>query len=152
MKRRNFFLLFIGTIGLSLKKIYGGIMGKILITSSKAPKAIGPYSIGIKAGKLIFLSGQIPIDPETGELISGPIEAQAERVLLNIKGILEENGLSMDNVVKSTVFLADMNDFQKMNEVYSKFFKAPYPARSTVQVARLPRDVKIEIEVIAITE
>lgn len=152
MKRRSFFLLFFGTIGLSLKKIYGGIMEKVSITSSKAPKAIGPYSIGIKAGKFIFLSGQIPIDPETGELVTGPIEAQAERVLLNIKGILEENGLSMDNVVKATVFLADMNDFQKMNEVYSKFFKAPYPARSAVQVARLPRDVKIEIEVIAIAE
>ncbi|MGQ9617956.1 MAG: RidA family protein [Candidatus Aminicenantia bacterium] len=127
-------------------------MEKIAISSSKAPKAIGPYSIGIKAGKFIFLSGQIPIEPATGELVSGPIEAQAERVLLNIKTILEENGLSMDNVVKATVFLLDMNDFQKMNEVYTKFFKAPFPARSAVQVARLPKDVKIEIEVIALIE
>lgn len=152
MKRRNILILILGFLGISFKKIYGGIMEKISISSSKAPKAIGPYSVGIKAGKFIFLSGQIPIDPSTGELINGPIEAQAERVLLNIKGILEDNGLSLDNVVKATVFLADMNDFQKMNEVYSRYFKAPFPARSAVQVARLPRDVKIEIEVIAITE
>lgn len=152
MKRRNILILILSFLGISLKKIYGGIMEKISISSSKAPKAIGPYSVGIKAGKFIFLSGQIPIDPSTGELINGPIEAQAERVLLNIKGILEDNGLSMDNVVKATVFLADMNDFQKMNEVYSRFFKAPFPARSAVQVARLPRDVKIEIEVIAVVE
>ncbi len=152
MKRRNILFLILGFLGISLKKVYGGKMEKIAISSSKAPKAIGPYSIGIKAGKFIFLSGQIPIDPATGELVTGPIEAQAERVLLNIKGILEENGLSMDNVVKATVFLADMNDFPKMNEVYSRFFNSPFPARSAVQVARLPRDVKIEIEVIAVAE
>ncbi len=152
MKRRNILFLILGFLGISLKKVYGGKMEKISISSTKAPKAIGPYSIGIKAGSLIFLSGQIPINPATGELVSGSIEEQAERVLTNIKGILEENGLSMDNIVKVTVFLADMNDFQKMNDVYSKFFKAPYPARSAVQVARLPRDVKIEIEVIAVAE
>jgi 2-iminobutanoate/2-iminopropanoate deaminase len=152
MKRRNILFLILGFLGIPLKKVYGGKMEKIAISSSKAPKAIGPYSIGIKAGKFIFLSGQIPIDPATGELVSGPIEAQAERVLMNIKGILEENGLSMDNVVKATVFLADMNDFPKMNEVYSRFFNSPFPARSAVQVARLPRDVKIEIEVIAVAE
>jgi len=152
MKRRNILFLILGFLGIPLKKVYGGKMEKIAISSSKAPKAIGPYSIGIKAGKFIFLSGQIPIDPATGELVSGPIEAQAERVLMNIKGILEENSLSMDNVVKATVFLADMNDFPKMNEVYSRFFNSPFPARSAVQVARLPRDVKIEIEVIAVAE
>jgi 2-iminobutanoate/2-iminopropanoate deaminase len=152
MKRRNILFLILGFLGIPLKKVYGGKMEKIAISSSKAPKAIGPYSIGIKAGKFIFLSGQIPIDPATGELVSGSIEAQAERVLMNIKGILEENGLSMDNVVKATVFLADMNDFPKMNEVYSRFFNSPFPARSAVQVARLPRDVKIEIEVIAVAE
>ncbi len=151
MKRRNILFLILSFLGISLKKVYGGKMEKIPISSTKAPKAIGPYSIGIKAGNLIFLSGQIPIDPATGELVSGSIEEQAERVLMNIKGILEENGLSMDSVVKATVFLADMNDFPKMNEVYSRFFKSPFPARSAVQVARLPRDVKIEIEVIAIS-
>lgn len=152
MKRRNILFFILGLLGISFKKTYGGKMEKIAILSSKAPKAIGPYSIGIKAGKFIFLSGQIPIDPATGELVSGPTEEQAERVLMNIKGILEENGLSMDNIVKATVFLADMNDFPKMNEVYSRFFNSPFPARSAVQVARLPRDVKIEIEVIAVAE
>ncbi len=152
MKRRAFSILFLGFLGGIFKKIYGGEMKKLAISSSKAPKAIGPYSIGIKVGQFVFLSGQIPVDPSTGEVVKGSIEEQAERVLMNIKGILEDNGLSMDHVVKATVFLSDMNDFQKMNEVYSRFFKEPFPARSAFQVARLPRDVKIEIEVIAVVE
>lgn len=120
------------------------------VRTDKAPKAIGPYSQGIIANGFVFISGQVPFDPATGELVTGPIEDQARRVLRNVAAVLEAAGSSMDKVVKATVFLQDMNDFAKMNAVYGEFFKTPYPARAAVQAARLPRDVKIEIEVIAL--
>jgi 2-iminobutanoate/2-iminopropanoate deaminase len=120
------------------------------IKTEKAPKAIGPYSQAIVSNGFIFVSGQIPSDPVNGDLVSGSIEDQARRVLSNVTGVLEAAGSSMDKVVKATVFLKDMNDFARMNAVYGEFFKAPYPARAAVEVARLPRDVRIEIEVIAL--
>lgn len=119
------------------------------IESTDAPKAIGPYSQAIVANGFVFAAGQIGTDPKTGVLADG-VEAQTEQVLKNLAAVLKASGSSMENVVKATVFLADMNDFAKMNEIYGKHFKAPFPARSTVQVARLPRDAKIEIEVIAL--
>ncbi len=120
------------------------------VQTDRAPKAIGPYSQGIIANGFVFCSGQIPIDPATGELNTGTIEEQTRLVLENVGAVLEAAGSSYDDVVKCTVFLHDMNDFAKMNGVYAEFFKAPSPARATVQVARLPRDVKVEIEAIAI--
>jgi 2-iminobutanoate/2-iminopropanoate deaminase len=120
------------------------------VQTDKAPKAIGPYSQGIIADDFVFCSGQIPIDPATGELNTGSIEDQARQVLKNLGAVLEAAGSSYDKVVKATVFLQDMNDFAKMNAVYGEFFKPPCPARAAVQVARLPRDVKIEIEAIAL--
>jgi 2-iminobutanoate/2-iminopropanoate deaminase len=120
------------------------------VRTDKAPKAIGPYSQGVVANGFVFVSGQIPFDPATGELVTGSIEDQARRVLSNVAAVLDAAGSSMDKVVKATVFLQDMNDFARMNAVYGEFFKAPYPARAAVQVARLPRDVRIEIEVVAL--
>jgi 2-iminobutanoate/2-iminopropanoate deaminase len=122
------------------------------VQTDKAPKAIGPYSQGIIANGFVFCSGQIPIDPATGELNTGSIEDQSRQVLKNLGAVLEAAGSSFDEVVKCTVFLQDMNDFAKMNAVYAEFFKAPSPARAAVQVARLPRDVKIEIEAIALVK
>jgi len=119
------------------------------IKTEKAPKAIGPYSQAIEANGFVFASGQIAIDPATGELKTGSIEEQTRLVLNNLKAVLEAAGSSFDKVVKCTVFLQDMNDFSKMNAVYSEFFKPPYPARAAFQVARLPKDVKVEIEAIA---
>jgi 2-iminobutanoate/2-iminopropanoate deaminase len=123
---------------------------KIAVETADAPKAIGPYSQAIVANGFVFAAGQIGTDPKTGQLADG-IEAQVEQTLRNIAAVLKSSGSTMDQVVKTTVFLADMNDFSKMNEIYGRHFKAPFPARSTVQVARLPRDARIEIEVIAIT-
>lgn len=120
------------------------------IKTEKAPKAIGPYSQAIEVNGFIFASGQIPLNPSTGELNTGTIEEQTRLVLGNLKAVLEAGGSSLDNAVKCTVFLQDMNDFSKMNAVYSEFFKPPYPARATIQVARLPRDVRIEIEIVAV--
>ncbi len=120
------------------------------VKTDKAPKAIGPYSQGIIANGFVFASGQIPLDPATGELNTGTIEEQTRLVLKNVGAVLEAAGSSYDKVVKCTVFLQDMNDFSKMNQVYAEFFKAPFPARAAVQVARLPRDVKVEIEAIAV--
>jgi 2-iminobutanoate/2-iminopropanoate deaminase len=119
------------------------------ITTDGAPRAIGPYSQAIRSGSFLFISGQIPLDPASGELVGGDIRAQATRVMENLRGVLEAAGLSFSHVVKTTVFLADMNDLTVMNDVYGKYFTAPAPARATVQVARLPRDVRIEIEAIA---
>lgn len=121
-----------------------------LITAPDAPKAMGAYSPAIKAGNLLFISGQIPIDPTTGNLIEGDIAAQAEQVMRNLTALLRAAGASFTNVVRTTVYLADMNDFNGMNEVYSRYIVDPAPSRATVQVARLPRDVKIEIDAIAV--
>lgn len=117
-----------------------------------APKAIGPYSPAVRTGPWLFLSGQVPFDPATGQLIEGDIATQTRRVLMNIGALLSASGLGYDAVVRTTVFLADMNDFAAMNAAYAEFFNEPYPARSTVQAARLPRDARIEIDAIAIVE
>ena len=121
-----------------------------VIATDAGPKAIGPYSQAIKANGLVFLSGQIPLDPATQQLIAGDVAAQTERVLQNITGILTAAGSSLSQVVKTTVFLKSMNDFAAINEVYGRHFSAAPPARSTVEVARLPKDVLVEIDVIAL--
>jgi 2-iminobutanoate/2-iminopropanoate deaminase len=123
-------------------------MKKAIITSA-APSAIGPYSQAIKVGSFVYTSGQIPIDPATGQFVEGGIEAQARQSLLNVQAILKEAGATMDNVVKTTVFLADMNDFAAVNAVYAEFFTEPFPARSAVAVKSLPKGALIEIEVVA---
>jgi 2-iminobutanoate/2-iminopropanoate deaminase len=123
---------------------------KKVIATGHAPKAIGPYSQAIVANGFAFLSGQIPLDPATNQMVDGPIEVQTERVLENLKGLLEACGSSLDRVVKTTVFLQDMGEFAKMNEVYGRYFTADPPARATVEAARLPRDVKVEIECVAL--
>ena len=115
-----------------------------------APAAIGPYSQAIVAGNLVFTAGQIPLDPKTMQMVEGDVAAQTERVLENIKAVLEAAGASLSSVVKTTVFLKDMNDFSAMNEVYARYFGDHRPARSTVEVARLPRDARVEIEAIAV--
>jgi len=120
------------------------------IKTSDAPAALGPYSQAIKVGDFVYTSGQVAIDPATGELIGGGIAEQTERVLKNVAAVLEAAGSSLDQVVKTLVFLADMDDFSAMNEVYGKFFTAAPPARSTVQAARLPKDARIEIEAVAL--
>jgi 2-iminobutanoate/2-iminopropanoate deaminase len=120
------------------------------VTTPDAPAAIGPYSQAVKAGNLLFLSGQIPIDPKTGNLVDGGIESQTRQVFRNIAAILEAAGASFDNVVSAGVFLADMNDFGKMNAIYADYFSSPAPARATVQVARLPKDCLVEIQVTAV--
>jgi 2-iminobutanoate/2-iminopropanoate deaminase len=120
------------------------------VQTEKAPKAIGPYSQAIKANGMLFASGQVPIDPATGEIIQGTIAEQTERVFQNLKAVLEEAGTSMDKVVKTTVFLADLSDFVEMNETYAKFFGEVPPARSTVEVSRLPKDARVEIDLIAL--
>ena len=119
------------------------------ISTPNAPAAIGPYSQAIKSGNLLFLSGQIPLDPATGNLVAGGIEEQTRQVFTNIGAILEAAGLSFDAVVSATVYVMDMNDFGKVNEIYATYFSSPAPARATVQVARLPRDSRVEIQVIA---
>jgi 2-iminobutanoate/2-iminopropanoate deaminase len=119
------------------------------VSSDGAPKAIGPYSQGIKAGSLLFLSGQIPLDPATGAMIEGDIAAQTHRVFANLAAVLVAAGASFDNVVRTTVYLADMNDFGIVNEIYGTYFSSPAPARATVQAARLPKDALVEIDLIA---
>ena len=123
-----------------------------VISTKKAPAAIGPYSQAIQVGNLVYTSGQIPINPATGVFAEGGIKEQTRQSLSNVKAILEEAGLSMSNVVKTTVYLADMNDFADMNSVYAKFFAEPYPARSAVAVKTLPKGALVEIEVIAEVE
>lgn len=127
-------------------------MGKKAFLSQKAPEPIGPYSQAIQAGKLVFLAGQIPLDPATGQLIEGDIVAQTRRAMDNIVAVLAEAGLGPDDVVKTTIYLADMGDFPAMNEVYGSYFKGTPPARAAVQVARLPKDARIEIDVIAVVD
>jgi 2-iminobutanoate/2-iminopropanoate deaminase len=124
-------------------------MSKQAVSSSHAPKAIGPYSSALRAGQLLFISGQVPIDPATGAMVTGDIAAQTRRVLENIGALLTAGGLTYADLVRTTVFLADMNDFAAMNEVYRTYLTEPYPARSTVEAARLPRDARIEIDAIA---
>ena len=119
------------------------------VSSSSAPPAIGPYSQAIRAGNLLFVSGQIPLDPATGAMVEGDLAAQTRRVFQNLEAILAAAGLTFDHVVRTTVYLADMNDFPAMNEVYGTYFSAPAPARATVQAARLPRDARVEIDLIA---
>lgn len=123
--------------------------GREAVSSDAAPAAIGPYSQAIRAGSLLFVSGQIPLDPATGALIQGDIAAQTHRVFANLKAILEAAGASFDHVVRTTVYLADMNDFAKVNEIYGTYFSSPAPARATVQAARLPKDARVEIDLIA---
>ncbi len=120
------------------------------IATDRAPQAIGPYSQAVRAGNQIYCSGQIPLDPATGAIIDGDIATQTRQVLTNLSKVLEAAGVSLDHVVKTTVYLADMNDFAAMNAVYGTFFTSPAPARSTVQAARLPRDARVEIDVIAV--
>ncbi len=122
---------------------------KIIVKPAKSAPAVGPYNHAVRVGDLLFCAGQIPLDPATGNLVSGDIKAQTERVLQNINAILEDQKLTFENVVKSTVFLANLADFAAMNEVYAKYFTANFPARSTVQVAGLPKGANVEIEVIA---
>ena len=122
---------------------------KTAVSSADAPKAIGPYSQAVRAGQLLFLSGQVPLDPATGQIVDGDIAAQTRRVFENLAAVLEAGGRSFADVVRTTVFLADMNDFAAVNEVYGTYFTEPYPARATVQVARLPKDARVEIDLIA---
>jgi 2-iminobutanoate/2-iminopropanoate deaminase len=128
----------------------GGTTLKEVIATDRGPSAIGPYSQAIRANGFLFVSGQIALDPSTQLLIVGDIKAQTERVMENLKGIVEAAGSALDRVVRTTVFLADMNEFAPMNEIYARYFPGQPPARSTVQVARLPRDVRVEIDLIAL--
>ena len=121
-----------------------------IVATDRGPKAIGPYSQAVRANGFVFLSGQIPLDPKTQQVVDGDAAVQTERVLENLKGVVEAAGSSLQQVVKTTVFLADMNDFAAMNEVYSRYFMANAPARSTVEVARLPKNVRVEIDLIAL--
>ena len=119
------------------------------VSTPDAPEAIGPYTQAIRAGDFLFLSGQIPLDPVSGQMIDGDVEAQAERVLANAEAVLREAGLEFADVVKTTIFLASMNDFARVNAVYARSFQADPPARSTVEVSRLPKDAKVEMEFVA---
>ena len=123
---------------------------KTIIKTDKAPAAIGPYSVGVQSGDFIFTAGQIGLDSKSGEMVAGGIEAQTRQALINLQNILEAAGSSLDNVIKTTVFLKDMNDFAKMNAVYAEFFQQDPPARSAVQVAALPKNADIEIEAVAV--
>ena len=124
-------------------------MPKQAISSPDAPKAIGPYSSALRSGQWLFVSGQVPIDPATGTMVAGDVAVQTRRVLENIGALLAAGGLTYKDLVRTTVFLADMNDFAAMNEVYRTYFTEPYPARSTIEAARLPRDARIEIDAMA---
>jgi 2-iminobutanoate/2-iminopropanoate deaminase len=123
---------------------------KKIVSTNDAPQAIGPYSQGVRVGSTIYYSGQIPLDPTTGQIVSGGIDVQTRRVMENVGGLLKSQGLSYDNIVKTTIFLADINDFQKVNEIYGSYFKQAPPARSTIQAGALPKGARLEIEVIAV--
>lgn len=154
--RRREALLMLGTPALFKSLAIGNRGGKEdmkkEVKTDNAPKAIGPYSQGIIANGLVFCSGQIAFDPASGELNTGPVQKQARLVLNNLGAVLQAAGSSFDQVVKTTIFLQDMNDFSQVNQVYAEFFTTPFPARATVQVARLPRDAKVEIEAIALVK
>jgi len=125
-------------------------MGKKIITSENAPQAIGPYSIGVQVGDFIFTAGQLGLDPRTGELVPGGVASETKQAMINIYSILQAGGSGMDKIIKTTIFLRDINDFSKVNEVYSTFFTDNFPARSTMQVGALPKGAAVEIEAIAI--
>jgi 2-iminobutanoate/2-iminopropanoate deaminase len=125
-------------------------MEKEQVITDRAPEAIGPYSQGVKIGRYVFLSGQIPIDPATGDLVTGSIAEQARQVLTNLKAVVEESGATMNDIVKTTVYITDILLFGDVNEVYADFFRKPYPARATVEVSGLPRGVDIEIDAVAV--
>lgn len=133
-----------------MNALYGGISVAEIISTENAPGAIGPYSQAVKAGNMVFCSGQIPIDVATGEFVSGDVAEQTEQVLKNLGAVLDAAGAGFGNVVKTTVFLADMADFARMNEVYAKYFSDNKPARATVQAAGLPRGARVEIDCIAV--
>jgi 2-iminobutanoate/2-iminopropanoate deaminase len=122
---------------------------KETISTERAPEAIGPYSQAVKAGGFLFISGQIPLDPSTGEIVGADAAAQADRVLQSVRGILDDSGATLQDVVKTTIYLADISDFAGVNEVYARYFHAEEPARATVEVSRLPKDVRVEIEAVA---
>jgi len=124
-------------------------MEKEILLNKRAPAVVGPYSPALKVGNLIFASGQIPIDPETGKMIEGDIEAKTRMVLENLKAVLEPYSIGLENVVKITIFLKDMNNYARVNKIYSEYFKEKFPARSCIEVSRLPKDAEIEIEAIA---
>lgn len=125
-------------------------MTKHAVTSTSAPAAIGPYSPALRAGGLLFLSGQTPLDPATGQIVTGDIRAQTRRVMENLSALLAAEGLNFSSVVRSTIFLADLGDFAVVNEIYGSYLSQPFPARTTVEVSRLPRDARIEIDMIAV--
>ena len=125
---------------------------KKIISTSEAPAAIGPYSQAVRRGNFLFCSGQIPLDPKSGQIVAGDIAAQTRRVLDNIRAVLKAEGLTFENIVKTTIFLTDLADFQTVNEIYSSYFKQQPPARSTVQVSALPKGANVEIEVIAVAD
>jgi len=122
---------------------------KIIVRPAQSPAAVGPYNHAVRVGELLFCAGQIPLDPATGQLVGGDIKAQTERALQNVKAILDDQGLTFAHVVKTTVFLTNLGDFAAMNEVYARYFTTDFPARSTVQVAALPKGASVEIEVVA---
>lgn len=123
---------------------------RVAVLSEKAPSPIGPYSQAIKVGNMVYCSGQIPLDPSSGKLVEGSVEAQTEQVMKNLAAVLEAAGTTLDSVIKTTIFLKSMDDFPKVNEVYGGFFKGVPPARSTIEVSRLPKDVAVEVEAIAL--
>jgi 2-iminobutanoate/2-iminopropanoate deaminase len=123
---------------------------KKIISTSEAPAAIGPYSQAVRSGNFLFCSGQIPLDPKSGQIVSGDLATQTRRVLDNVEAVLKAEGLTFENIVKTTIFLTDLGDFQTVNEIYGSYFKQQPPARSTVQVSALPKGAKVEIEVIAV--
>jgi 2-iminobutanoate/2-iminopropanoate deaminase len=123
---------------------------KKIISTNEAPAAVGPYSQAVRAGGMVFCAGQIPLDPKSGQIVTGDISAQTRRVMDNITAVLKADGLTFDNIVKTTIFLVDLNDFQIVNEIYGSYFKQAPPARSTVQVSALPKGARVEIEVIAL--
>ena len=124
-------------------------MSKLVVHTHKAPQAIGPYSQAVRSGNMVFVSGQIPLNPETNEMVSGTIGEETNQVMMNLRAILEEAGMDLSNVIKTTIFLKTMDDFAQVNEVYASYFKGDYPARETVAVAGLPKNARVEISVIA---